>query len=80
MPTKQALVQRPIIADPLCERCQAAVEDPLHALWSFSKLEVVWADQGLWSFRNSIGFVDFKDLVSWIILEGKHWELFALTT
>ena len=30
-------------------------------------------------FQNSTGFVDFKDLVSWIITEGKQLDLFAIT-
>ena len=32
MPTKEALVQRTIIKDPLCDRCHATYETPLHAL------------------------------------------------
>lgn len=33
----------------------------------------------MWDFRNAIGFADFKDLVSWIITEGKQLDLFAIT-
>ncbi|KAL0002804.1 hypothetical protein SO802_016585 [Lithocarpus litseifolius] len=56
-----------------------AVEDPLHALWSCSEIDIVWADQTLWDFCSSVGFVKFKQLVSWIVEEGKQLELFAFT-
>ena len=79
MPTKQALVRRTIIANSICDRCRAEAKDPLHALWSCTELDIVWADQSLWNFQNSVGFTDFKDLVSWIILEGKQLDLFELT-
>ena len=51
LPTKKELVRRTIIANPICDRCRIAVEDPLHALWSCSKVDIVWADQSLWDFR-----------------------------
>ena len=79
IPTKQALVRRTIITDPICERCREAVEDPLHALWSCAKMDIVWADQNLWDFRNSVGFSDFKHLVSWLVEEDKQLALFAFT-
>ena len=50
--------------------CQAEVEDLFHALWTCTELDMVWIDQALWEFRNSVGFADFKDLVSWIIAGG----------
>ena len=79
MPTKQALAKRTIIANPICERCQVAVEDLLHALWSCLEVDIVWADQTLWDFRCSMDFDNFKQLVLWIIEEGKQLELFAYT-
>ena len=79
MPTKLALVRRTIISKPMCERCNSAVEDAIHALWSCSKLDSMWSDQSLWSFRGRVGFVDFKELISWMIAEGKPLELFAVT-
>ena len=78
MPTKQALMRHTIIGNSICDRCQAEVEDPLHALWTCIELDTVWADQSLWEFRNSVGFADFKDLVSWIIAKGKQLDLFAI--
>ena len=79
MPTKHALMRRTITEDSTCERCQTDVEDPLHALWTCTKLDVVWTDHTEWDFRNSTGFLDFKDLVSWLITEGKNLDLFTLT-
>ena len=77
IPTKQALMKRTIISDPTCERCKVDIEDMLHALWSCSEVDIVWADLTLWDFRSSVNFVDFKQLVSWIVEEGKQLELFA---
>uniref|UniRef100_A0A7N2MU32 Reverse transcriptase domain-containing protein n=1 Tax=Quercus lobata TaxID=97700 RepID=A0A7N2MU32_QUELO len=79
IPTKHALMRRTITEDSTCERCQSDVEDPLHALWTCTKLDVVWNDHAEWDFRNSTGFLDFKQLVSWLITEGKNLNLFALT-
>lgn len=79
MPTKQALMRRTIIADPICEWRRAAVEDPLHALWSCSELDIYWADPTLGDFCSSIGFVELKQLVLWIVEEGKQLDLFAFT-
>ena len=79
MLTKQALMRRTIIGNSICDHCQAEVEDPLHALWTCTELDTIWANQALWEFRNSVGFADFKDLVSWIIAEGKQLDLFAIT-
>ena len=39
MPTKQALMRRTIIGNSICDRCQAEVEDPLHALWTCIELD-----------------------------------------
>ena len=33
----------------------------------------------LWNFRNSVRFMDFKELLSWFITEDKNVELFAVT-
>ena len=75
--TKQALMKRTIISDPTCERCKVDIEDQLHALWSCSEVDIVWSDLTLWDFRSSVNFVDFKQLVSWIVEEGKQLELFV---
>nr|XP_023927404.1 uncharacterized protein LOC112038782 [Quercus suber] len=74
---KQALVKRTIITDPSCDRCKTEMESSLHALWSCSEVDIVWVDLTLWNFRNHVEFGDFKQLVSWIVAEGKHLELFV---
>ena len=79
MPTKTALLRRTITVSQLCDRCHVPQEDPLHALKSCSKLDVVWSDVELWNFRNSVKFMDFKGLLSWFITEDKNVELFAIT-
>ena len=52
IPTKQALMKRTIISDPTSERCRVDIKDPLHALWSCSEVDIVWADLTLWDFRS----------------------------
>lgn len=47
LPTKQSLVQRTIIEDPLCERCRTSPKNSLHALWLCPKVETVWANPEL---------------------------------
>ena len=60
-------------------RCRAAIENSLHALWSCSELDLVWADPEQWSFRGDIQFLTFKELLSWIIKHTQLLELFAVT-
>ncbi|KAL0004830.1 hypothetical protein SO802_012391 [Lithocarpus litseifolius] len=79
MPTKNALFQRKIAPDHLCDRCHASAETPLHALWSCSELDSVWTDVELWSNRSLVQFVDFKELLSWQIKNNGQLELFAVT-
>ena len=42
LPTKTALLRRTLINNPLCDRCHASNEDPLHAFWTCLELDVVW--------------------------------------
>ena len=79
LPTKQALMRSKIIADPIYERFKHVVKEMEHALWSCLKLDVVWADQEGWSFKYEIEFIGVKELLSWMIGEGKSLELFAYT-
>ena len=60
LPTKQALMKRKIVVEPICERFKLDVEDAEHALWSCSELDVVWADQVPRSFRHEVGFSGVK--------------------
>ena len=78
LPTKQALVRRTIIEDPVCERCCNSAETSLHALWRCPELDPMWANPELWSFRNSVHFLDFKELLLWLTLQKKDVELFAV--
>lgn len=80
LPTKQALMQRKIVEDPMYERCKQAAEEPIHALWSCPELDEVWSNQGVWGFRSEVGFTSVKELLVWMIEEGKSLELFAFMT
>ena len=77
MPTKANLVRCTIIDDPSCDRCHDAHEAPLHALWLCRELDSVWDSSGSWSFRHGVQFLDFKELLSGIILQQHDLELFA---
>ncbi|XP_075645666.1 uncharacterized protein LOC142616767 [Castanea sativa] len=55
------------------------MEETEHALWSCPELEVVWGDCEEWSFRSEVQLVDMKELLSWLMAEGKSIELFAYT-
>ena len=79
LPTKQNLVHRTIIDNPLCNRCKGELETPLHALWSCSELDVVWEDESLWACRGTTTFMDFKELLSWMISAQQNTEMFSVT-
>ncbi|KAK9995232.1 hypothetical protein SO802_024935 [Lithocarpus litseifolius] len=79
LPTKCSLFRRKITEEDLCVRCRAAIENSLHALWSCTELDLVWGDPELWSFRNEVQFLSFKELLSWIIKHTQLLELFAVT-
>ena len=53
MPTKESLVRRTIIDDPLCDRCHQALENPLHALWLCTELDIVWVVSKLMGFSKN---------------------------
>ena len=79
MPTKSALFRRTISTDPHCVRCHASSENSLHALWSCPELDPVWSDLQLWSVRGAVQFMDFKEILSWLIQNNHHLDLFAVT-
>ena len=79
LPTKQALIRRKIVVDPICERCKLDVENAEHALWSCLELDVVWANQVPWSFRHEVGFSGMKELLPWMVEKGIPLEQFAFT-
>ena len=80
LPTKENLVRRPIIENPLCDRCSCANKSTMHTLWLCGELDVVWEDLSLWSCRNTLNFITFKGLLSWLIKHQHHVELFSVTT
>ena len=59
-------------------KCRAAIENSLYALWSCCKLDVVWAEPELWSFRGEVQFLNFKELLSWMIKHTQLLEIFAV--
>ena len=77
-PTKANLVQRTIIEDPLCDRCRAEHETPLHALWECRELNTMWASSGLEHIRRQSSFSDFKDLVASLLRQQTEVGLAAM--
>ena len=67
LPTKENLVRRTVIDNPIYDRCKEVPESSLHALWSCGELDVVWEDDSQWHCRRNLTFVDFKELLSWLI-------------
>ena len=55
------------------------MEEFVHAVWSCPKLGEVWGVREEWCFRSEVEFTDVKELLSWLIAEGKPLELFAYT-
>ena len=75
--TKENLVRRTIIENPICDRCKQVPKSSLHALWSCGELDVVWEDDSQWQCRRNHTFVDFKELLSWLITNQQDLELFS---
>ena len=67
LPTKENLVRRTIIDNPTYDRCKQASESAPHAMWSCRELDVVWEDDMQWQCRRNHIFVEFKELLSWLI-------------
>lgn len=78
LPSKCNLVCRKVILDHHCDRCTAAPENILHAIWSCSELDVVWESVD-WDFRSRVQVQDVRELVTWILDNGKRAELFTVT-
>ena len=66
-------------ATSLCNRHNHASETPLHAVWLCFELDIICAISELWGFWRSVTFLDFIELLSWIIMQRKNIELFAIT-
>ena len=78
MPTKANLVRKTIINDPLCERCRAAHETPLHALWTCKELDIVRETHGSGPIRSQSNFQDFKPLLSTLLQQQSDVEMVAM--
>ncbi|KAK9992096.1 hypothetical protein SO802_027081 [Lithocarpus litseifolius] len=78
LPTKCNLVRRQVILDHHCDRCTAAPENILHAIWSCSDLDVVWESVD-WHFQSRVQVHDVRELFTWILDNGKRAELFSVT-
>ena len=57
MPTKTNLVRRTVNDNPMCDRCQSASEDQIHALWPCLELDIIWFDASAWGFHMTSTFV-----------------------
>ena len=80
LPTKENLMCRTIIDNPICDQCKQVPESSLHALWSCGELDVVWEDDSQWQCRRNRTFVDFKELLLWLITNQQDLELFSTST
>ena len=79
IPTKINLRRRSIAVSPLCDRCTIEEENCLHALWSCRELDQVWSDSSGWGHWSTSDYVDFRELLSWILENHSQPELFAMT-
>ena len=72
-------ITQPEPTNPLCVQCSWANESALHALWSCGELDAIWEDLNMWSCRNILSFITFKELLSWLINHQHHLVLFSVT-
>ena len=79
LPTKQNLVRRIVITDPHCDRCCVAAKNIIHALWLCPMLDSMWVATDFWTCRSSTQFLDFRELLGWILQMQNQPELFAFT-
>ena len=79
LPTKMNLVRQTVIAVSICERCRSDPKNILHALWLCPELDVIWSNSELLAIHMTTTFLDFKELLSWILKNHWHLDLFALT-
>ena len=79
IPTKVNLRRRSIPVHMLCDRCSVEEETCLHALWSCKELDQVWSGLSGWGQGKMSCFVDFCELLSWILDNHAQPKLFAMT-
>jgi len=78
LPTKLNLCRRTVIDNTLCDQGKVATETILHALWECPVLDEFWSNINLWDSLRGIAFVDFNDLVLWILLNNKNLKMFEM--
>ena len=74
--TKENLLLQTIIDNPVCDRCKLVPESTIPYLWSYRELDAVWDNAPFWNSRQTI--IDFKELLSWLITNQHHLELFLV--
>ena len=79
LPTKDNLVCRTVIDCSTCDRCKQAPESALHAMWFCRELDVVWENDAQWQCGRNQTFVDFKKLLSWLIINQHDLSFFCTT-
>ena len=79
LPTKENLVHRMVIECRTCDRCKHVPESALHAMWSYHELDVVWENDAQWQCRRNQTFVDFKELLLWLIINQRDLNFFCTT-
>ena len=79
LPTKQNLVRRIVITDLHCDRCCVAAKNIIHALWLCPMLDSMWVATDFWTYRSSTQFLDFRELLGWILQMQNQPERFAFT-
>ncbi|KAL0014696.1 hypothetical protein SO802_001765 [Lithocarpus litseifolius] len=78
LPTKDNLQRRTRIYNAVCDQCKLVPESAIHVLWSYTEMDVVWEDVSIWSHRRTNNFIDFKKLLSCLIFNQHHLELFSV--
>jgi hypothetical protein len=74
LPTKLNLQERCIPVDPICEICGELDEDAIHALWSCKHLQLVWEKEVWTQSLRSTPFVDFANLLTKVLRQGRDSE------
>ena len=50
----------------------------MHALWLCKELDTVWERSAHYQMRRESSFLNFKELLSWILTQSSEVELFAM--
>ena len=66
-----------MIPEDICDHYKTSSKDVAHAHWLCPHLSSIWNSDPSWNFHSHMVFHDFKELVQYIIKEGKNLEYFA---